>query len=80
MHNFSLPPQSRWELWFLGYYAAGSVDFLPMFLYTVSVPSSGVKIFTPEEGTNYSLHNIPEEHNSQNSNMFLHVFSRIYFA
>jgi len=46
----------------------------------VSVPSSGVKILIPEEGTNYSLHNNPEEHRSQNSNIFLHVLSRIYFA
>jgi hypothetical protein len=54
-------------------------DILLMFLDTVSVPSLGVKILTPEDGTNYSLHNIPEEHSSQNSNMFLHVLSRIYF-
>jgi hypothetical protein len=79
MHDFSLPPQSRWELWFLGYYAVSSVDFLLMFLDTVSVLSSGDKILTPEDGTNYWLCNIPEEHSSQNANMFLHVLSRIYF-
>ena len=54
-------------------------DCLPMFLVTVSVPSSGVKILTSEDGTNYSLRNTQEEHSSQNSNMFLHVLSRIYF-
>jgi hypothetical protein len=55
-------------------------DFLPMFLDTVSFPSAVVKILTPEDETNYTLRNIPEEHSSQNSNMFLHVLRRIYFA
>ena len=64
----------------LGYYTVSSVDFLPMFLGTVSVRSSGVKILTPEDGTNYSLRNIPEEHSSQNSKMFLHMLRRIYFV
>jgi hypothetical protein len=54
-------------------------DFLLMFLDTVSVPSSADKILTPEDGTNYWLCNIPEEHSSQNANMFLHVLSKIYF-
>jgi hypothetical protein len=80
MHDFSLPPQSRWELRFLWYYTASFVYFLTMCRDIVSIPSSGVKILTPEEGTNYSVRSIPEEHSSQNSNMFLHMLSRIYFA
>ena len=64
----------------LRYYTVSSVDFLQMFLDTVSVPSSVVKILTPEDGTDYLLCNIPEEHSSENSKMFLHMLSRIYFA
>lgn len=50
----------------LGYYAVSSVDFLPMFWDNVSFPSSVVKFFTPEDGTNYLLRNIPEGHSSEN--------------
>ena len=64
----------------LGYYAVISVDFLPTFLDTVLVSSSVVKILTPEDGTDYLLCNIPEEHSSENSKMFLYMLSRIYFA
>jgi len=63
-----------------GYYAVICFDFLPTFLDTVSVSSSVVKILTPEDGTDYLLCNIPEEHSSENSKMFLHMLSRIYFA